>query len=251
MTRVIAEIGLNHNGSERRAWGLLNAAVATDIDGITFQIREEEFYDGSHPRKRELSGDFYRKAIQFIRLSGKSAGIALAQPEKLEFFHSIGVEFWKTLSWDLNNLALHESLQRTGKKVYVSTGMSGIEEIVALASRLNNIEFIHTQLNYNLADVNLKALSTIRQASQKPVAFGLHNDHHEVLFTSLGLEPDSIFFYIKDDSNEEHADDEHAIATKNLKHTAQMIKQLSVSLGDGEKRVQKNELHPEDDLVCQ
>ena len=59
--KIIAEIGLNHCGSEKRAEELLQRLVKTRVDAITFQIREKEFYDHTHPRKYELSNQFFTR----------------------------------------------------------------------------------------------------------------------------------------------------------------------------------------------
>lgn len=251
MLQVIAEIGLNHNGSEQRAWDLLTHVVESQVDGVTFQVREKEFYDGSHPRKVALSDEFYGKALEFTQKRGVALGIALADEDRIKYFQSLGVSFWKTLSWDLGNCELQNALQETGSKVYISTGMSGLEDVVAASKQYKNIEFIHTQLNYDLKGVNLKALQTIQQATGKSVAFGLHNDEHAVLFSALSFSPDSIFFYVKDDTDGEHPDDAHAISARELPDLVSRLRKLSLCVGDGRKQVQENTLHPEDDLVCQ
>lgn len=251
MLQIIAEIGLNHNGSEQRAWDLLTKVLDSNIDGVTFQVRESEFYDGTHPRKIELTDNFYKKAIALAKSHGVGFGVALAQKSKIDHFQKLGVSFWKSLSWDLGNLALQKALQKTNKKVYISTGMSGLDEIVNASRELDNVEFIHTQLNYELSGVNLEALNTIREKTGKPVAFGLHNDEHAVLFSAVGFSPESLFFYVKDDTNEEHPDDAHAIKVSELPNLVDRLKNISLCVGDGTKRVQENTLHPEDDLVCQ
>jgi len=50
MTQLIAEIGLNHNGSEEHAQRMLENVLAAGIDAVTFQIREPEFYTAAAPR---------------------------------------------------------------------------------------------------------------------------------------------------------------------------------------------------------
>ncbi|PCJ22095.1 MAG: hypothetical protein COB04_01170 [Gammaproteobacteria bacterium] len=251
MLQVIAEIGLNHNGSERRAWDLFTRVVDSQVDGITFQVREKEFYDESHPRKIELSDAFYKKAINFAKKRKVAFGVALANQERISFFQSLGISFWKTLSWDLGNNALQTALQKTNNKVYISTGLSDLDEIVAASKQYQNVEFIHTQLNYDLEGVNLKALTTIQEDTGKSVAFGLHNDEHAVLFSAVGFAPDSVFFYVKDDTDGEHPDDAHAISVSDLPDLVDRLKRLSLCVGDGCKQVQENTLHPEDDLICQ
>ena len=162
----------------------------------------------------------------------------------------IGVDMWKTLSWDLNNYDLHQKLQKTRKDIYVSTGMSSIEEIFEASKRINNVVFIHTQLNDLIENANLKALNTIRKITNKPTAFGLHCPEHQLLYCSISFEPSALFFYVKDESNKEHPDDRHALSIKDVENYASNLRSLSETLGDGKKYSLKNKLHPDDDDIC-
>ena len=65
--KVVAEIGLNHCGSEERCTDLVHDILDTSVDAITFQIREKSFYDHSHPRKRELHDTFYAEISKTIK----------------------------------------------------------------------------------------------------------------------------------------------------------------------------------------
>ena len=72
--KLIAEIGLNHCGSINRASNLLKALFQTSVDAITFQIREKSFYDGTHPRKVELSEEFYNESIKLTHANNQKIG---------------------------------------------------------------------------------------------------------------------------------------------------------------------------------
>ena len=111
MTKIIAEIGLNHNGSKNRAWNLVNEVVKSDVDGITLQIRESEFYDASHPRKVEFSNEFYSELIGIAGKHSKEFGLAICEYDKLDDLRGMNISFWKTLSWDISNLVLQNALQ--------------------------------------------------------------------------------------------------------------------------------------------
>jgi len=247
---IIAEIGLNHCGSEERAQNLLQALLNTSVDAVTFQIRELEFYDQTHPRKRQLSDEYYQNAVRLAHKHHKLIGFAIAQPEKVRFLDKIGTNFWKTLSWDLTNEKLLNMLHDTEKKVYVSTGISGMDDIMKVNQKMQNIEFIHTQLTDAVKDVNGRAVETIRQATGREVAFGLHCRDHDVMFVVLGFYPSSIFFYVKDDTEEEHPDDVHALSIGRIDATVSRLKKLMICVGDGSKIPKNNVLHPEDDKVC-
>ena len=110
--KVVAEIGLNHCGSEERCIDLVQDILNTCVDAVTFQIREKSFYDHSHPRKRELSDTFYVEISETIKNSGKEVGFAITRPDKVRI---LPADFWKTLSWDLCNYELLNLLSTTKK----------------------------------------------------------------------------------------------------------------------------------------
>ena len=251
MTKVIAEIGLNHNGSKDRALNLLNEVVKSDVDGVTFQIREREFYDASHPRKVDFSNDFYTELVGIAGKHNKEFGIAICDCDKLDSMRGMNISFWKTLSWDISNLALQNALQKTQKRIYISTGLADTAQILDCSQLYENVVFIHTQLNYDLDNVNLKAIESMRQVTGKPVAYGLHSSEHEILYMALCYSPEAIFFYVKDETAGEHPDDAHAISVGRLETIVTHLKRLAVCVGDGTKEVQEPTLLPADDPVLQ
>ena len=249
MTKIIAEIGLNHNGSKNRARNLVTEVAKSDVDGITLQIRESEFYDASHPRKVEFSNEFYSELIGIAGKHSKEFGLAICEYDKLDVLRGMNISFWKTLSWDISNLVLQNALQRTQKRVYISTGLADTAQVVDCSQLYANIVFIHTQLNYDLDNVNLKAIESMRQITGKPVAYGLHSSEHEILYMALCYSPEAIFFYVKDETDEEHPDDEHAIPLGELETIVARLKSLAACVGDGMKHAQEGTLLPADDPI--
>lgn len=199
MMQIVVEIGLNHLGSEDRAWRMLECAAAPTVDAVTFQIREQKFYDNPDPVRRRLSEDFYRKAVAAIHARGQRCGIAIADESSVPQFSSLGIDFWKTLSWDFTNASLNRMLQATGKPVWMSTGISSMDDIVGLSAKGGDIVLIHTQLSQKIEDVNLKAIAEVRKRTKLPVAFGLHCACHDILKVALGFEPYALLFYLKED----------------------------------------------------
>ena len=246
--KIIAEIGLNHCGDESRCTKLVDVLLQSDVDGITFQIREADFYDGSHPRKNELSDRFYSEISSSIRSKGKEIGFAITRPEKV---HVLTADFWKTLSWDLENIQFINLLKKTGKPIFASTGMSSLGEIVKVANNIDDLEFIHTQLDDTIAGVNLRAINTIADATQRPCGFGLHCNQFEVLYASLSFMPSNIFFYVKDETGMENPDDDWAIPLSQVDGISKNIRKLTAAVGDGVKAKKENILHPRDDNITQ
>jgi len=235
MSALIAEIGLNHLGDENRARSTVARVLEAGVDGVTFQIREPKFYESTERSRRKLPLDFYREASITVRRAGARFGIAIADQSQVETFAEIGVDFWKTLSWDFGNESLRAALFATGAPVFLSTGLSSMNEVVEGSKGVGNGILIHTQLSQDLNDVNLKAIPAMAHATGLPVAFGLHSRYHDVLKLALAFEPHSMFFYVKEQGLEGLFDDDHALPLDGLPDMLRALKQLMPALGTGKK----------------
>ena len=238
----IAEIGNNHQGSEDKAVFFLKKLLKTDVDAITFQIRESSFYDNSRPDKIPLSKEFYKKAIELCKKNNKKIGFAVSDPEYIDFLDKTGADFFKTLSWDILNNDLQNKLQKTKKDVFISTGVSGMDDIITASKLYSKAKFIHTQLTYETENANLKAIQKMKEVTKKDIAFGSHCENKKIFFTALAFEPSDIFFYVKGDDGKKYPDDKHAIPLKNVEELITNIKILQSSLGDGNKITMKKNL---------
>tara|TARA_Y100000590_G_scaffold362751_1_gene420089 strand:+ start:260 stop:1021 length:762 start_codon:yes stop_codon:yes gene_type:complete len=232
----IAEIGVNHLGSEDLAIKYCQILSETKTTGITLQIREKEFYDKSAPWKNPLSKDCYLKCNQIVKNSGKSFGLAVADLEVAQTYNNLLPDFWKILSWGIKDSALINFLLSTNHPVHVSTGISDIKEIISVSSEFNKkVNFIHTQLSTDIEDVNLSAISTIREATGCPVSFGLHCNNMDVMSLSVIFKPHSLFFYVKERTDVDYPDGTYAVLISDLDATIDNINILSSSIGDGMK----------------
>jgi sialic acid synthase SpsE len=232
----VAEIGLNHLGSETRARKLTNALLDTSVDAITFQIREDSFYQPAEISRHRLSEGFYQDTVRIVHQHGKSFGLATCDPTVIPFFAATDVDFWKTLSWDFTNSSLMDALLATGKNIFMSTGLSGMGEIVTVSRKYRErVVLIHTSLSVEIEEVNLKAIDSVRRQTGLPVAFGLHCDNHEVLKLALSFDPEGIFFYVKDRGTPGLFDDGHAVFADRVGTMVDDLKLLHSSLGTGVK----------------
>lgn len=235
MTALVAEIGLNHIGEEPRATELLTSVLNAGIDCVTFQIREPKFYESEETTHRPLSMQFYAEAAKRAHEAGCKFGIAIADHTLVDTFEEIGTDFWKTLSWDFCNHQLRDSLFKTNRPVFLSTGLSDMSTVVEGSKGLSNAVLIHTQLSQDPADVNLKAIPTIANATGLPVAFGLHCEDADVLKMALAFEPHSVFFYVKQSGVQGLFDDQHALDIRHLQDSVRHFRTLHSALGSGKK----------------
>jgi len=239
---IIAEIGLNHRGSEEEALRVLKKLIETDIDAVTFQIREEGYYDGSKPHKNKLSNEFYKNAVELVHKRNKLIGFAIADDKMIPVLNEYGSDFWKTLSWDISNDKLQDELKKTKKEIFVSTGVSDEKTIVEAGKKMENAKFIHTQLSQDIGDTNLRAIKRLKEVTKRDVAFGLHCSDFRVLYLSLAFEPSDFFIYIKENAEEAFPDSVHAVVLDKVDEVAKGINSLKKALGKEIKEKMENAL---------
>ena len=235
-------------GDEAYADEYLKALGDARPDGLTFQVREKEYYAKQKPEESPLlSDDYYRAAAKNTKESGMQFGVGLCDVEKVAFFQDIGTDFYKILSKDIVNQELVSAVLATGKPVYLSTGMSGEEEIESFLAGLGasippNLLLIHTQLSYEDADTNLRAIGRLQERFGVPVAFGLHSTDVNALYASLGFSPSALFLYVKGDRVIKHRDEEHAIHLEKCADIIRNIRRLETMMGDGIKKKMENRI---------
>jgi len=247
MSKLIAEIGQNHMGNEQYAKYLLNSLVKNkDIDAITFQIREKNFYSGLR-KKLILKDKFYVNAKNKIKRSKKKFGVALCDPQKIEFFENIGVDFVKVINNDIkNDFLVNKILNSKIKKIYFSTGLSDEKDIKKLLKKIKQTkkeyEIIHTTLSNDVTSANLNSIKYLKRITNIPIAFGLHSEKWEVLLLSLCYNPTSILFYVKGSKFKIHRDEKHALPIKNLNRITNIMKTYPKIIGDFNKKKPKKTL---------
>lgn len=232
---IIAEIGINHEGSEMVAHNMLAELLETSIDAITFQIPSEEYLNGEEPKRTPLSNQFYKEAISQTHLSKKLIGFACGDANMVELLDDCGTDFWKTLSFDIFNEELQNMIQKTSKLTYISTGISSIDDIVKANKMYKNIKFIHTQVSNDIKDVNLQAIDTIKKETNRDVAYGQHCNEKKVIYISMVYKPSDIFFYVKESNSNEYPDGPHAIVIDEVEQIIQDLNNLKQAMGDGQK----------------
>lgn len=240
---IVCEIGLNHLGDEEYAHDCVSKILSCNVDAITFQVREPDFYVNTYA-DFILSDNFYRDIFKKIKNSNVKLGIALSDIKKIPFFNSLNIDFFKVLSKDFKNDELISEMLKTNKHIFVSTGIVSNIEISNFlknfTSKKSFFTLIHTQMTYDIENVNLKAISVLQKKFQLPVAYGNHSKNNIVTFVALGFEPSDIFIYVKGNRSKSHPDEAHSISLENLKTFISNLKELKKSIGSGVKNTTVN-----------
>ncbi len=258
---IIAEAGVNHNGSIELACRLVDAAKKAGANCIKFQtFRAEKLV--SHTAKKaeyqkatmgstsqqdmlkklELSDDDFLK----IKYYCDEAGICfLSTPfdfDSIEFLNLINMPFWKIPSGEVTNLPYLLKLAGTGKPVVMSTGMCTMNEIREAIRALTengttNIKLLHCNTEYPtpFSDVNLKAMRTMHEVFGLEVGYSDHTKGIEIPIAAAALGAVIIEKHFTLDCNMEGPDhkasiepDEFAVMVKNIRH-------IEEALGTGDK----------------
>lgn len=197
---IIGEIGANHGGDLSVARSAITAAKEAGCDAVKFQhitgskIAADTFiYEEWHGKEIGPLSDFYKSAelsnewTLELAAHAKEAGILfLSTPfdtEAADVLDAAGVAAFKVASYELTDDVLLAHVAKKGKPVIISTGMGYLEE-VAHAIRViqeagnNNIIVLHCTSMYpprSYTDLNLKAITTLREAFKLPVGYSDHS----------------------------------------------------------------------------
>ena len=195
---IIAEIGVNHDGSLSKAKKLIDAAVNAGAHAVKFQKRDiASLYQKTVIKNlsKHEHGFQYALAVQkkvefgrkeyseILRYCLEKKILFLCTPfdeESVFFLETLGVMAYKIGSCDLNNFILLERVMRTKKPLIVSTGMSSLEEIDATVAFLKKnkalFALLHCQSTYpaNIDNLNLRLIPFYRERYGVPIGYSGH-----------------------------------------------------------------------------
>ena len=265
---IIAEAGVNHNGSYELACRLVDAAKAAGADCVKFQTFRAEELTSVHAEKAayqkvNMGGDstqieMLRKLeltkSEFENLKAycvKTDIDFLSTPFDLEsivFLDGLGVPFWKIPSGEVTNLPYLLALAKTKKPVVMSTGMCELEEIRAAVKSLTDkgtpeITLLQCNTEYPTpyGDVNLRAIQTLRKEFGLKTGYSDHTLGIEVPIAAATLGAVIIENPFTLDRNMEGPDHKASLEPDELAAMVRCIRNVERALGDGVKTVSESE----------
>jgi len=260
-TYIIAEAGVNHNGSFELACKLVDAAKSAGADCIKFQTfksgnlvshnaqkaeyQKDTTGEGSQVemlKKLELSYDEFIALKDYCDKVGVSFLSTPFDMDSIDFLDSIEMPFWKIPSGEVTNLPYLLALARTGKPVVMSTGMCEIAEIEAAVKVLREngskeIKLLHCNTEYPtpFQDVNLNAIQTIREKFELEVGYSDHTKGIEAPIAAVALGATVIEKHFTLDRNMEGPDHKASLEPDELAIMVNCIRHIEQALGTGEK----------------
>ena len=271
-TLIIAEAGVNHNGSSETAKLLIEAAAMAGADLVKFQTfsanalvtayaskanyqlkttpaRESQY---EMIRMLELSRETHEELIEHCQKHGIDFFSTAFDLKSINLLAELGLERFKIPSGEITNLPYLRHIGRFKKPIILSTGMAKLTEIEdaleVLESSGTSREYI-TVLHCNTAyptpisDVNLKAMLSIRDTLGVQVGYSDHTLGIEVPIAAVALGAIVIEKHFTLDRNLPGPDHRASLEPDELKAMVKAIRNIELALsGDGEKRPSQSEI---------
>ena len=270
-TFIIAEAGVNHNGSLEIAKRLIDVAKDCGADAVKFQSFKAESLvskkaeKADYQKKATDAGESQYEMIKKLELDidahkeliiyCKEKGIQfLSSPfdwDSIDLLNELGLDTFKIPSGEIINLPYLRKLGKLNKNVILSTGMADLGEIedavdilMDNGTKKENITVLHCNTEYPtpFEDVNLKAMLTIKNAFDIKVGYSDHTNGIEVPIAAVALGAEIIEKHFTIDKNMEGPDHKASLEPTELKAMVESIRNIEKAMGDGIKKPSKSEL---------
>lgn len=271
-TIIIAEAGVNHNGSIELAKLLIDEAVESGVDYIKFQTFKSENlvtrtakqadyqkknigdsdYSQYHMLKElELSEEQHFELIEYCNKKGIKFFSTAFDMDSIDFLTSLNLGLWKIPSGELTNYPYVKKIASFGEPVILSTGMSSTEEISDTVNLLvscglpkEKITILHCNTEYPtpMCDVNLLAMNSIKKRFQTEIGYSDHTVGIEVPIAAVALGAKVIEKHFTLDRNLPGPDHKASLEPSELKAMVSAIRNIEQALGSEEKKVSSSEM---------
>ena len=267
---IIAEAGVNHNGSVDLAKCLIDVAVDSGVDAVKFQTFKAENLvakntqkaeyqkrttDASESqfdmiKKLELDVDTHKELIAHCQ---EKDIMFLSTPfdhESIDLLSDLGLEIFKIASGEITNLPYLRHIGSLGKRVILSTGMSNLGEVndalnvlINAGTSKDHITVLHANTMYPtpMEDVNLNAMLTIQKEFDVAVGYSDHTLGIEVDIAAVAMGASCIEKHFTLDKTMEGPDHKASLEPKELKELVSSIRNIEKAFGSSEKKPSPSE----------
>lgn len=269
-TMIIAEAGVNHNGSVELAKKMIDEAARAGVDYIKFQtFSADRLVDMAAKKadyqivntgntesqyqmlkKLELTeSDFWdlKNYCNINKIGFLSSPFDL---ESMRLVHRLGVDYMKIPSGEITNYPYLKLAGELNIPVILSTGMSDTTEIrsaIDLIRSISDQEIIllhcNTQYPTPYEDVNLRAMDTLQQEFQTPIGYSDHTKGLEIAFAAVAMGATVIEKHFTLDRKMEGPDHIASIEPDELCQLVEGIRRIEIALGTGEKIPSSSEMN--------
>jgi len=268
-TLIIAEAGVNHNGSIEIAKKLAKIAKECGADIVKFQTAKLEslvskYADMAEYQKKNigkkmsqqemlktilLSFDEFKELAHYCEQIGIEFLSTPFDLESIDFLDNLGCDVWKIPSGEITNLPYLEKIAKTHKDIILSTGMCEMQEVreaidILEKNGAGKITLLHCTTEYPTpyGDVNLNAMITLRNEFNFEVGYSDHTKGIEVPIAAVAMGATVIEKHFTLDRNMEGPDHKASLEPNELREMINAIRNIEQALGNGEKKPVASEL---------
>jgi N,N'-diacetyllegionaminate synthase len=267
---IIAEAGVNHNGSIDIAKQMIDVAVDAGADAVKFQTfktenllsekaekadYQKESTDSSESqfdmlKKLELDLNEHKELIDYCK---EKKILFLSTPfdhDSINLLNNLGLKIFKIPSGEITNLPYLRHIGSLNKQVILSTGMSNIQEVqdalfilVSSGTPKKNITVLHANTMYPtpMEDVNLNAMLTVKRELDVAIGYSDHTLGIEVDIAAVAMGASVIEKHFTLDSNMDGPDQIASLDPEKLKAMVHSIRNVEKALGSYEKKPSPSE----------
>lgn len=270
-TLIIAEAGVNHNGSLILAKKLIAAAAEAGADYVKFQtfktenlvsrlakkaayqqknLSDKDDSQFSMLKKLELSPEQHNELIVYSQKHNIQFLSTAFDLDSIDFLSMLHLGIWKIPSGEITNYPYLKRIALKKEPVILSTGMSEIEEIEDAVSVLlkyglqqKQITLLHCNTEYPtpMEDVNLKAMQELGKHFGMSIGYSDHTQGIEIPIAAVSLGATVIEKHFTLDRSMEGPDHQASLEPSELKAMINAIRNIEKALGDGIKQVSASE----------
>lgn len=261
---IVAEIGINHNGSLEIAKQMIDAAQHAGVDAVKFQKRTPELCVPPDQRgvmretpwgyityldyryKVEFNQEQYQEIDDYCREKGMTWFASVWDEPSVDFMEQYSPVCYKIPSASLTDHALLRKLRSTGRPLVLSTGMSRMEQIEAAVEVLgkDNLMITHATSTYPCEpdELNLNMISTLRQRFPVPIGYSGHEVGLIPSVVAVALGACLVERHITLDRAMWGSDQAASVEPGGFERLVKYVRVTEQSLGDGVKKVYDSEL---------
>lgn len=268
---IIAEAGVNHNGSIDLAKKLIDVASFSGADAIKFQTFKAEnlvtkkAQKAHYQKKQSIKDETQYDMLKKLELDAKAHSVLFnyCKNKKIMFMstpfdhasinllNNLGLEIFKIPSGEITNLPYLREIGKLDKKIILSTGMSNIDEIECAlkvltksGTKKNNITVLHANTDYptKMEDVNLKAMVTIGKKFNIAYGYSDHTLGIEIDIAAVAMGASCIEKHFTLNNNMDGPDHKASLEPDELTTMIKAIRNIEIALGSEIKTPSKSEI---------
>lgn len=245
---IIAEVGVNHNGSVDEARRLADVALRVGCDAVKFQVfKAKDGYSGEE-RKRIEKLELTYDEFAVIKNHCDDIGIEFfATPDSandLFFLQGLGVKRVKASSQDLRNLNFLRLMMTRIPNMIISTGASTLAEVAAAfeaaRGRVEALTILHCVSAYPapISEMNLRAITKLQQCfPSAKVGLSDHTDDSASALAAVALGATMIEKHLTRDMKQEGPDHASSLDAHQMEVFVWQLRRIFRAMGDGQKRI--------------